>query len=541
MKIIRSLCLGSILCAGPHLSAQIESPTMGWSSWNTYRINISDRLIMEQADAMKESGLGEAGYRYINIDDGYFGGRLADGTLKTHPVRFPQGLRKVVDHIHQQGFKAGIYSDAGRNTCGHFWDKDSCGQGVGLYGSDDRDAHYFFKDLNFDFIKIDFCGGDEKQNIEQLDLDEKTRYTEIRQAIDRVGRKDVRINVCRWGFPGTWVRNIGSSWRISPDITPNWGSVKEIIRRNLYMSAYAGEGHYNDMDMLEVGRGMGEVVDQTHFGMWCIMSSPLLIGCDMTTISESALRLLKNKDLISLNQDPLGLQANVVAVSGEVYLLVKDLKKLGGTERAFAIYNAGDQPKSFTIDIEKDILLKGKIKLRDAARQEDANNSIVNGRLTVEVPAHGSAFYIAQGEKRIEQTRYEAEDAWLEKYSAILLDNENAPIEMARVRSNVAGSGGKVVSWLGKKDNWLEWRRVYSAKGGKYKLTLDYVCDNNNQLDLSVNGKTITLQGLNEGTENTIRSKEIEIRLKKGMNTIRISNEHDFTPDIDKIEIRKID
>lgn len=540
MKLVRILCFGSLLCSITQLNAQIESPTMGWSSWNTYRINISDRLIMEQADAMKEKGLGEVGYRYINIDDGYFGAREASGILKTHPVRFPQGLRNVVDHIHQQGFKAGIYSDAGRNTCGHFWDKDSCGQRVGLYGWDDRDARFFFKDLGFDFIKIDFCGGDAKQNIEQLDLDERTRYTEIRQAIDRVGRKDVRINVCRWGFPGTWVHSIGSSWRISPDITPNWGSVKDIIRRNMYMSAYAGEGHYNDMDMLEVGRGMGDVVDQTHFGMWCIMSSPLLIGCDMTTISESALQLLKNKDLISLNQDPLGLQANVVAVSGEVYLLAKDLEKFGGKKRAFAIYNAGDQAATFTVDIEKDILLKGKIKLRDATRQEDADHSIVNGRLTVEVPAHGTAFYIAQGEKRIEQTRYEAEDAWLEKYSAILLDNENAPIEMARVRTNAACSGGKAVSFLGKKDNWLEWRRVYSTKGGKYKLTLYYIGDNNQQLDLSVNGQTVTLHGLNQEALNSIRSKEVEIRLKKGMNTIRISNDQNFTPDIDKIELLRV-
>lgn len=119
------------------------------------------------------------------------------------------------------------------------------------------------------------------------------------------------------------------SWRISPDIRPRWESVKNIIRKNLYLSAYAGEGHYNDMDMLEVGRGLKQEEEEVHFGMWCIMSSPLLIGCDMTTIPEASLALLKNKELIALNQDPLGLQAYVVQHEAEEYVLVKDLEQNG--------------------------------------------------------------------------------------------------------------------------------------------------------------------------------------------------------------------
>lgn len=538
MRIKSFLSLGSLLTASLSLFAQSETPTMGWSSWNTYRVHISDQLIMRQADAMKNNGLGQVGYQYINIDDGYFGGRNADGSLKTHPERFPNGLEEVVEHIHNLGFKAGIYSDAGQNTCGHFWDKDSAGLGVGLYGHDDQDAAYFFRDLGFDFIKIDFCGGDAKQNIGQLGLDEKQRYIEIREAIDRVGRKDVRINVCRWTFPGTWVHNIGSSWRISPDITPNWGSVKSIIDRNLYLSAYAGAGHYNDMDMLEVGRGMGEIVDQTHFGMWCIMSSPLLIGCDMTTISPEALSLLKNTDLISLNQDRLGMQAQVVRVTDGVYLLAKDLEEHGGSKRAFAIYNPGDSAAVFTVDLEKDILLKGNVKLRDAAARKDLG-VLKSGTLNVEVPAHGSAFYIAQGKKRLEQRRYEAEDAWLEKYSAIILDNENAPVEMARVRTNAVCSGGKSVGSIGKGDNWMEWRRVFSQKGGHYTLTLNYVAGTQTSLDLSVNGKKSILSDLQTGNSEKVCQKEVEITLQPGMNIIRIGNEQDFTPEIDNIVLTK--
>ena len=191
-----------------------DPPTMGWSSWNTYRVNISDKLIMKQADAMSRNGLKEVGYKYINIDDGYFGGRDASGELITHPVRFPNGLKQTVDHIHALGFKAGIYSDAGRNTCGSFWDKDSLGINVGFYGHDRQDADYFFKEIGFDFIKIDFCGGDAKQNFDQLGLDEQERYTAIHNAILATGRKDVRMNVCRWDFPGMTLPSHGVSRKI---------------------------------------------------------------------------------------------------------------------------------------------------------------------------------------------------------------------------------------------------------------------------------------------------------------------------------------
>ena len=287
---------------------------------------------------------------------GILGGRDASGELITHPVRFPNGLKQTVDHIHALGFKAGIYSDAGRNTCGSFWDKDSLGINVGFYGHDRQDADYFFKEIGFDFIKIDFCGGDAKQNFDQLGLDEQERYTAIHNAILATGRKDVRMNVCRWNFPGTWVHDVAFSWRISQDINPSWESVKNIIRQNLYLSAYASEGKYNDMDMLEIGRGMSEEEDKTHFGMWCIMSSPLLIGCDLTTISEKALRLLKNEELIALNQDVLGL-CKLMSLSklDGVYILTKDLEEVNGNTCAVAVYNSTDEERTIHLDFADSI------------------------------------------------------------------------------------------------------------------------------------------------------------------------------------------
>ena len=179
---------------------------MGWSSWNTYRININESLIKRQAEAMVSLGLKDVGYRYINIDDGFFGYRNEKGILQTHPKRFPNGVKCVADHIHRLGLKAGIYSDAGANTCGSLWDADPNGVGVGLYGHEKQDADLYFNQWGFDFIKIDYCGAGQ-----QLDLDERERYTAISKAIQEVCPRDISVNICRWAFPGTWAHGLARS------------------------------------------------------------------------------------------------------------------------------------------------------------------------------------------------------------------------------------------------------------------------------------------------------------------------------------------
>lgn len=157
-----------LLIVCPVVVFGFDGPTMGWSSWNTYRVNINDSLIRRQADALVRSGLKDAGYNHVNIDDGFFGGRdETTGDLKFHPVRFPSGLKGTVDYVHSLGLRAGIYSDAGANTCGCYWDNDTIARNVGLLGHETRDARLFFKDIGFDFIKIDYCGADGNQN-EQL-------------------------------------------------------------------------------------------------------------------------------------------------------------------------------------------------------------------------------------------------------------------------------------------------------------------------------------------------------------------------------------
>ena len=488
-----------------------ERPTMGWSSWNTYRVDISDSLIMRQADAMEAMGLKKVGYKYVNIDDGYFGGRdQQTGHLLIHPTRFPHGLRPVVEHIHKLGLKAGIYSDAGRNTCGSIYDADTIGVGVGLYGHDQQDCNYFFRELGFDFIKVDYCGGRPHPKGDTLSLDEQQRYTEIAEAIRHTGRKDVRLNICRWNFPGTWAAKVASSWRMSQDIRPRWSSVKDIIEQNLYLSAYCRDGHYNDMDMLEVGRGMSEEEDHTHFAVWCMMSSPLLIGCDLTKIKPETLRLLTDKQLIAINQDPLHLQAYVAKRQGDCYVLVKDMKRLHGKERAVALVNLSDKEQTMTIDY----------RILD----------LEGGSRTITLPAHATRVFIAKG-RRLQRRLYEAETAFLTDYQEL---NNNRAYMTAIYEQDSLCSGGVKASWLGgRATNDLVWHDVYVEKGGCYALHIAALTDEPRTLHVDVNGRTVGSLSYDTNGQQTVVAE-----LKKGRNTVRLHNDHERMPDVDYMSVK---
>jgi hypothetical protein len=228
------------------------TPLMGWSSWNTFAEHISEDIIVGIGEAMATNSLKEAGYVYVNIDDGFFDGHGPDGKLRFNPVRFPFGLKRTVERLHALGLKAGTYSDAGRNTCASYGG-DASGRGAGLYGYDQADCALFFNELGFDFIKVDYCGAYHQK------LEEKKRYCEIAHAIRMTGRTDVRMNICRWAFPGTWAASIAGSWRTTRDIRASWESIRGILAENLYLSAYARPGAFNDLDMLEVGHYKGSL------------------------------------------------------------------------------------------------------------------------------------------------------------------------------------------------------------------------------------------------------------------------------------------
>ena len=519
-----------------NLNAQIRSidpPIMGWSSWNTYRVNINEDLIKKQADAMVSQGLKEVGYSFVNVDDGFFGYRDEKGVLHAHAERFPNGMKPIADYIHSLGLKAGLYSEAGANTCGSIWDADKNGIGVGLYGYEHQDADLFFNQWGFDFIKIDYCGAGQ-----QLELDEKERYTTIVNAIREVCDRNISLNICRWAYPGTWVKDLARSWRISGDIAPTWKLIKHIISKNLYLSAFAGNGHYNDMDMLEVGRGLKPEEDETHFGLWCIMSSPLMIGCDLTTIPEATLKLLTNPELIALNQDPLGLQAYVAQYENGGYTLVKDIKQKRGKVRAVALYNPTDTICSFRIPLST-LELSGKTKIRDLVLRKDERS--VKDFIVFDVVPHGVKILRVEGEKRIEPIRYEAEQAYLNLFD----DLGKRKRGVTFMPSSYASGKMTVINLGGQEDNYAQWDNVYSEKGGQYLMDIYYAPIkkgrssikereiNDYRMEISVNGDMFCLKDFESEESKGIRRIQHSINLKKGYNTIKIGSRYTWVPDLD--------
>ncbi len=512
------------------LPAQVVPPVMGWSSWNTYHVNISDSLIRTQADAMVRLGLRDLGYSHVNIDDGFFGWRDSTGLMHAHPQRFPNGMKAVADYIHSLGLKAGIYSDAGANTCGSRYDDDENGFGAGLYGHEAQDARLYFRDWGFDFIKIDYCGAGT-----WLDLEEQKRYRTICDAIREEAGRPVSVNICRWAFPGTWAKSMATSWRISSDIRPRWSSIKNIIGKNLYLSAFAGDGHYNDMDMLEVGRGLKPNEEEVHVGMWCMMSSPLLIGCDLNSLKEPSLALLKNKDMIAINQDPLGLQAYVAARQGEGYVMVKDLLQTHGTTRAVAFYNPSDTAISFSVALEE-LELGGKANVWDVIRREKVQTK---GRtISAEVPAHGIKVMRVEAKKRLEASRYEAEWAYLSAYDD--LGKRKKPVKYVPVKN--AGGGICVENVGGEEDSYAAWRNVWSDTGGAYSLKVRFLYEPRLTMKLKVNGKPCG--SIFTGTESydaenrVLAEATFEVTLQKGYNDITLYSPLTLLPPLDCITLR---
>lgn len=324
----------------PHLA---DTPAMGWNSWNTFDCNVDESMIREMADAMVESGLKAAGYEYINIDDCWHGERDAQGNIQVNKERFPSGMKALADYVHQRGLKLGIYSDAGNTTCAGY---------PGSRGYEYQDARTY-AEWGIDYLKYDWC---DTENINPIGA-----YTTMRDALKRAGRP-ILFSICEWGDnqPWNWAQEVGHSWRVSGDIYPcwdcelswgswsSWGVLKILdMRADERLRQYAGPGHWNDYDMLEVGNGMTEAQDRSHFTLWAMLNSPLIAGNDLRNMSDATRDILTNQDIIALNQDALGIQAMKYLHQGELMIYVKPLE---GGDWAFMFLNRGDTPLSYTHD-----------------------------------------------------------------------------------------------------------------------------------------------------------------------------------------------
>ncbi|MBO4472469.1 MAG: glycoside hydrolase family 27 protein, partial [Clostridia bacterium] len=287
-----------------------KTPLMGWASWNCFRTNISEEKLKAQFDALVATGLSGCGYVYANTDDGFFGGRDEAGHLLFHKERFPNGIKPLADYAHSLGLKAGIYSEAGAASCGYYYDNEGeNGRNAGLFGHEEEDLERFLVEYGFDFLKVDWCGALREG------VDERAEYLLIARLIEKIRErtgKPIVYNICRKFFPGEWATEIADSWRTAADIQPNFASILKQIDNIKPLRRFCSPGHVNDLDMMQIGNGLTPEEERTHFAMWCMMSTPLMIGCDLTKIPEATLALLKNEELIALDQDAACLQAYVV-------------------------------------------------------------------------------------------------------------------------------------------------------------------------------------------------------------------------------------
>lgn len=297
------------------------TPPMAWNSWNKFQCNIDEKLVKEIADALVSTGMKDAGYTYLNLDDCWHGDRDSLGFIHPNAQRFPSGMKALADYVHSKGLKMGIYSDAGSQTCG--------GK-PGSRGYEFQDAQTY-ANWGIDYIKYDWC------NTEGLKTE--GAYKTITAAIRKTGRPMV-LSICEWGGtkPWEWASKVGHLWRTTGDIYncfdcindhgtwKSWG-VMQILDMQEGLRKYAGPGHWNDPDMLEVGNGkltIGE--DRAHFTMWAMLAAPLVAGNDIRTMTPETKAILTNKEVIAINQDELGIQGFKYATKDSVETWVKPLK-----------------------------------------------------------------------------------------------------------------------------------------------------------------------------------------------------------------------
>jgi alpha-galactosidase len=309
---------------------------MGWNSWNWFAGKVTDKDIRQAADLLVSSGMRDAGYVYVNIDDTWEGQRDANGVLHTNE-KFPD-MKALADYVHSKGLKLGIYSSPGPQTCAHY---------EGSYGHEQQDAD-LYASWGIDYLKYDLCG---LRNVMQKEAPNdrlkqnqmmKDAYEKMHQAILKTGRPMV-YSLCQYGLDAVWQwgPEVGANlWRTTGDVDATFGRISMIGREQAGLAKYAGPGHWNDPDMLEVGNGKLTLDEnRTHMGMWAMLAAPLLAGNNLTQLTPEVTAILTNREVIAIDQDPLGKQAERIYAEGPIEIWSRPL---AGGGRAIAIFNFGE-------------------------------------------------------------------------------------------------------------------------------------------------------------------------------------------------------
>ncbi len=342
------------------------TPIMGWNSWNKFGCDVSDKLIREMADAVVSTGLKAAGYQYVNIDDCWQISRAADGSIVVDP-HFPNGIKPVADYVHSKGLKLGVYTDAGRMTCQ---------KRPGSYQHEVQDAKDYAS-WGVDYVKIDWCYSD--------GLDPEVQYARLRDALANSGRPIV-FSICNWGVkaPWRWAPKLGNLWRTTGDISDNYASMTEIGFSQNGLEKFAGPGHWNDPDMLEVGNGgMKRDEYRTHMALWAILAAPLLAGNDLRTMTAETKDLLTNAEVIAVDQDVKGVQGRRIWQEGPLEIWAKPL---ADGSQAVGLFNRMDTPLTIELDA-KLIGVPASAKVRDLLDHKDLG--AIKSGYGKEVAGHG--------------------------------------------------------------------------------------------------------------------------------------------------------
>ncbi|RNI39974.1 glycoside hydrolase family 27 protein [Hanamia caeni] len=356
-----------------------QTPPMGWNSWNAFHTDITEQKIKDAAQALVSSGMKAAGYEYINIDDAWMDTvRDAQGRLQPDPKRFPHGIKALADYVHSLGLKIGIYESAGTKTCAGF---------PGSLYHEKTDAESFAK-WGIDYLKLDNCSNE--------GVDYMQRYEGMEKALLATGRPIV-YSICEWGVkdPYQWAPAISQLWRTTGDISDNWNSMINITDQQVGLQKYAGPGHWNDPDMLEVGNGgMTNNEYRTHFSLWAIMAAPLIAGNDLLHMTEATKEILTNKDVIAVDQDPAGKEGYKVEDDGDQEVWVKPM-----SDGSFAVLllNRGEERVFMTTNVEQVGLQKAPsykvVNLWDKGNRYQAGTYSTSDLIRSSVASHGVAMF----------------------------------------------------------------------------------------------------------------------------------------------------
>jgi alpha-galactosidase len=353
------------------------TPPMGWNSWNHFAAKIDDATVRAQADAMVASGMRDAGYRYINIDDTWEGARDASGVI--HPnAKFPD-MKALADYVHSRGLKLGIYSSPGPKTCAGY---------EGSYGHEVQDAQTYAA-WGIDYLKYDLCSlGTSMIAAGSLDKAQQIQlaaYRKMDAALKATGRPMV-YSLCQYGFyqPWRWASSVdGNSWRTTGDIEDKFQRMLQIGLSQAGLAKFAGPGHWNDPDMLEVGNGgMSAIEYRTHMSLWALLAAPLLAGNDLSTMTPETTAMLTNREIIAVDQDVAGVQGDRVKAEGGLEIWAKPL---AGGAKAVGLFNLSDQPAYLEVKFSE-LGFAGPVRARDLWA---AKNLGAMAAYKVEIPAHG--------------------------------------------------------------------------------------------------------------------------------------------------------